>query len=242
MNLVARKVGGWLSRYLSKENKSASIGTPTNIDAVRQCVRPGDVILVEGNTKFSTAIKYLTQSTWSHTTLYVGTITVDGKTYHDQLVEADVSKGIIHSNLSELKGYHVRICRPVGLNEVDIKVLRDYAVSRLGGSYDLRNIFDLVRYLVPVLPFPAAHRRKLLAFGSGEPTKAICSTLVAEVFEQVRYPILPKQNKKHHFTQRDHSLFTPRDFDVSPYFKIIKPTVEAGFDFKTFEWASKRAS
>ncbi len=239
MNFVARKMGGWLSRYLSKENKNASVGTPTNIDAVRHCVRPGDVILVEGRSKFSVAIKYLTQSTWSHTTLYVGTITVHGKTYHDQLIEADVSKGIIHANLAELKGYHTRICRPVGLTDDDLNKLRDYAVSRLGGSYDLRNIFDLVRYLVPVLPFPAAHRSKLLAFGSGEPTKAICSTLVAEVFEQVSYPILPMANKKHHYTQRDHSHFTPRDFDVSPYFKVIKPTVELGFDFHTFEWASK---
>ena len=241
MNFVARKVGGWLSRYLSKENKNASIGTPTNIDAVRQCVQPGDVILVEGNTKFSTAIKYLTQSTWSHTTLYLGTISVHGITYHDQLIEADVSKGIIHCNLSELKGYHTRICRPVGLSAEEVNLLRDYAVSKLGGSYDLRNVFDLVRYLIPILPFPAAHRRKLLAFGSGEPTKAICSTLVAEVFGQVRYPILPTINKKHHLSQRDHSLFTPRDFDVSPYFKIIKPTVELGFNFRNFEWASKPA-
>jgi hypothetical protein len=29
---------------------------------------------------------------------------------------------------------------------------------------------------------------------------------------------------------RHHSLFTPRDFDVSPYFAIIKPTLELGFD------------
>lgn len=239
MNFVARKVGSWLVRYLSKENKKASIGTPVDIEAVRRCVRPGDVILVEGYTKFSTAIKYLTQSTWSHTTLYLGTVTVDGKTYHDQFIEADVSKGIIHANLSELKGYHLRICRPIGLEESDVDLLRNYSVGKLGGSYDLRNVFDLVRYLVPVLPFPAAHRSKLLTFGSGEPTKAICSTLVAEVFEQVRYPILPTVNKKHHLSQRDHSLFTPRDFDVSPYFKIIKPTVELGFNFRAFEWVNK---
>ncbi|MDI9333496.1 MAG: YiiX/YebB-like N1pC/P60 family cysteine hydrolase [Cytophagales bacterium] len=239
MNFVARKVGGWLSRYLSIENKSARIGTPTNIEALRQCVRPGDVVLVEGNTKFSTAIKYLTQSTWSHTTLYVGTITVDGQTYHEQLIEANVSKGIIHSDLSELAGYHVRICRPIGLTETEIQTLRDYAVSKLGGSYDLRNVFDLVRYFVPVLPFPASKRRELLAFGSGEPTQAICSTLVAEVFKQLRYPILPKINQHQHLSQRDHTLFTPRDFDVSPYFQVIKPTVELGFDFHTFEWVNK---
>ena len=31
---------------------------------------------------------------------------------------------------------------------------------------------------------------------------------------------------------RHHSLFTPRDFDLSPYFSIIKPTLEKGFDHK----------
>ncbi len=239
MNFVARKVGSWLSRYLSKENKKASIGIPPRMEAVRQCVRPGDVILVEGNTKFSTAIKYLTQSTWSHTTLYLGTITVKGKIYHDQYIEADVSKGIVHSNLTGLRGYHIRICRPIGLSESDIHLLRDYALTKLGGTYDLRNVFDLVRYLVPVIPFPAAHRKGLLAFGSGEPTKAICSTLVAEVFEYMHYPILPKVDARLRYRQRNHTLFTPRDFDVSPYFKIIKPTLEKGFDFHSFGWANK---
>ena len=35
---------------------------------------------------------------------------------------------------------------------------------------------------------------------------------------------------------RHHSLYTPRDFDVSPYFAIIKPTLVAGFDYHTLQW------
>lgn len=31
---------------------------------------------------------------------------------------------------------------------------------------------------------------------------------------------------------RHHSLFTPRDFDLSPYFRVVKPTLEYGFDYK----------
>lgn len=27
-----------------------------------------------------------------------------------------------------------------------------------------------------------------------------------------------------------HSLFVPRDFDVSPYFAVVKPSLAAGFD------------
>ena len=38
----------------------------------RYTLRPGDVLLVEGSSRISTAIKYLTQSTWSHAALFVG--------------------------------------------------------------------------------------------------------------------------------------------------------------------------
>ncbi|VXC95806.1 hypothetical protein SPHINGOAX6_70572 [Sphingomonas sp. AX6] len=36
---------------------------------------------------------------------------------------------------------------------------------------------------------------------------------------------------------RHHSLFTPRDFDVSPYFWIVKPSLEASFDHRLLSWA-----
>jgi hypothetical protein len=36
---------------------------------------------------------------------------------------------------------------------------------------------------------------------------------------------------------RHHSLFTPRDFDISPYFEVVKPTLAAAFDYRALEWA-----
>jgi len=35
---------------------------------------------------------------------------------------------------------------------------------------------------------------------------------------------------------RKHGLYTPRDFDVSPFFAIVKPTLAAGFDYYTVQW------
>jgi hypothetical protein len=32
-------------------------------------------------------------------------------------------------------------------------------------------------------------------------------------------------------------LYVPRDFDVSPYFQIVKPTLEVGFDHHFLTWA-----
>lgn len=89
----------------------------------------------------------------------------------------------------------------------------------------------------------------MLSFGSGDPTRAICSSLIARAYQSVRYPILPEiKSLPGHMTAqstysrreilhiRHHSLFTPRDFDLSPYFKVIKPTLEYGFDYKTIHW------
>jgi hypothetical protein len=34
---------------------------------------------------------------------------------------------------------------------------------------------------------------------------------------------------------RRHGLYTPRDFDVSPFFAIVKPDLD-GFDYRTLVW------
>ncbi|MGE3975844.1 MAG: lipo-like protein, partial [Bdellovibrionales bacterium] len=35
---------------------------------------------------------------------------------------------------------------------------------------------------------------------------------------------------------RHHSLFAPRDFDLSPYFQIVKPALNANFKYKNLKW------
>jgi hypothetical protein len=32
----------------------------------------------------------------------------------------------------------------------------------------------------------------------------------------------------------------PRDFDISPYFEIVKPTIVHGFDYTALHWADKQ--
>jgi hypothetical protein len=126
-------------------------------------------------------------------------------------------------------------------------------VNHLGTQYDTRNLFDLARYLLPEPPIPRRWRRHMMALGSGQPTRAICSTLIAQAFEQVRYPILPRvervmvekrginrASRREILHIRHHSLYAPADFDVSPYFKIVKPTIEEGFNYKGLTWAEDR--
>lgn len=244
----------WLSRrlaaYLSKQITCHSVRTST-WEALQSCLRPGDVLLVEGNTRISTAIKYLTQSTWSHAALYLGPrpgLGTNGDGEPNVLVEADLEEGIRALPLSFYRHTHTRICRPVGLSDDDIGQLTDYSKSRLGHKYDLKNVWDLARYLCPTPPVPTRYRRSMLAFGSGDPTRAICSTFIAEGFQAIRYPILPvrlqapsndpdiEAQNREYFRIRHHSLFTPRDFDASPYFDVIKPTLAQGFDYREIQW------
>jgi hypothetical protein len=34
-------------------------------------------------------------------------------------------------------------------------------------------------------------------------------------------------------------LFTPRDFDISPYFEVVKPTIAKDFDYRKIAWAQE---
>lgn len=241
-------IGSALARYLGAPGHTASIGFPTDMVLLAACVRPGDVILMEGSSRVSTAIKYLTQSTWSHAALYVGPISRVGDSALN-VVEADISAGVRAVPLAAFTGLHCRICRPASLRADEAQAVCQFTLQRLGHHYDLKNIVDLARYLLPTPPVPMRWRRRLLALGSGDPTRAICSTLIAQAFASVNYPILPiievaqlndpncQDCVRQILHVRHHSLYTPRDFDVSPYFQVVKPTLEAGFDHHRLAWA-----
>jgi hypothetical protein len=224
---------------------------------VRSALQPCDILLVEGNTRLSAIIKHLTQSTWSHAALYVGArpgdTAPDGEP--NVLLEAEADTGVVTVPLSKYIRAHTRICRPVGLNDDSKQKVIGYALARVGMQYDSKRIVDLARYLFPYPPVPVWFRRRMLAIGAGDSTKAICSTLIAESFASIHYPILPERvsiNGKTYgmapFVQseidhiRTHGLYTPRDFDTSPFFAIVKPTIAAGFDYHTVQWGPSGAT
>ncbi len=241
------RTGSWLARYLDQPIRHYEPLAVVSLDCLAAVLKPADVLLVEGKSRVSTPIKYLTQSTWSHAALFVGDFRETGRGLEaPTLIEADLRHGVRAVSLSSYDGHNLRICRPVGLTEADGALVCRYALERIGLQYDLKNIIDLARYLLPVPPVPVYWRRQLLALGSGSPTRAICSTLIAQAFQSVRYPILPliETDGRQPLTQgarevlhvRHHSLFTPRDFDISPYFQILKPEVECGFDYHELNW------
>jgi hypothetical protein len=249
---LKQRISTAILHYLSKPTKRYAPFFAPDIEVIRESLQPGDVILVEGNTRLSAIIKFLTQSTWSHAALVIGERpSPDGAPNGEPhvLLEAEANTGVTTAPLSKYAHYNLRICRPVGLGEEDRGKVVSYAVARLGKQYDSKQIIDLARYLFPYPPVPVWFRRRMLAIGAGDPTKAICSTLIAEAFASIRYPILPESKTIKGrtigiapFVQREtdhirrHGLYTPRDFDISPYFQIIKPALNGEFDYHALQW------
>ena len=245
---ITEHLGRWLARYLEKPSRDYQPFGVLDIATLQDSLQPADILLVEGNQRVSVAIKYLTQSTWSHAALYVGGAI---GTHAHMLVEADLNEGVIAVPLSKYATFNTRICRAVGLTPEDRTRVVNFAANHVGHGYDLKNVIDLLRYLLPTPPVPVRWRRRMLALGSGDPTRAICSTLITQAFQSVGYPILPVielrrelESNGYGYVEREilhirhHSLFTPRDFDLSPYFQIVKPTVERGFDYRSLEWSN----
>ena len=248
---LKQKMTTALIRYLTGKVRKYEPFSVSSPEALARVLQTADVLLVEGNQRFSTAVKYLTQSTWSHAALYVGSghelPGVDPG--EPALVEADLENGVIAVPLSKYAEFNTRVCRAAGLDKKARDRVCQFMIDSIGMEYDLKNVIDLARYLVPTPPVPSRMRRSMLALGSGDPTRVICSTRIAQAFQSVPFPILPvvellddsesancEQTVKEILEIRHHSLFTPRDFDVSPYFKVVKPTLESGFDYTRINW------
>jgi hypothetical protein len=262
---------------LTKPLKNYTSRCPNDLHELKGHIKKGDVILVEGEQRVSEVIKYLTQSSWSHSALYIGDELL--RRNHPQagqvraafgegasflLVEALVESGVIVSPLSKYINLNIRVCRPHNLRKDHLQRILDNVIGQLGHEYDIQNVFDLARYFFPVSIIPRRFRRKALHFGSGLPTQVICSSMIAAAFDNVGFPVLPQitkqqveaaaqrsllerlfsaRNGSHQrfiFRRPHHSLVTPRDFDFSPYFEIVKfNRIESGrFDYSKIVWAT----
>ena len=256
LRLVSKRVEADISakilRYLSQPTGRYAPFYAPDPEVVRSALQPGDILLVEGNTRLSAIIKYLTQSTWSHAALYVGErpgdVAPDGEP--NVLLEAEADTGVVTVPLSKYVRYHTRICRPVGLDDAERQKVIDYALKRDRHAVRFSSASSIWRAICFLIRrcrcgFAAACCRSAPAIRP----RAICSTLIAEAFASIHYPILPErvsingktygvapyvQSEIDHI--RTYGLYTPRDFDVSPFFAIIKPTLAAGFDYRTVQW------
>jgi hypothetical protein len=264
----------WFIKRLTRPRRRYHRFIDNSPERLKATIAPGDVLLVEGDQRISQAIKYLTMSSWSHSALFIGDALLRrdaatrleiqrrfGREAKYLLVEALVDKGVVVSPLVKYLDLNIRICRPVGLKGEDRQIVLDHVISRIGWKYDRRNFWDLTRYFLPFSVIPPDLREDALHFGSGIETETICSSMLAEAFAKVRFPILPVPVRRKPQTLRERwrqqllgrptrraysgllrarhpTLCVPRDFDLSPYFEIVKFNAResAAFDYRRLEW------
>src|ERR1039458_6880605 len=190
ITLLRRATVDFVIRLLTKPARSYILHVPNDLANLKKYVRKGDVILVEGNERISECIKYLTQSSWSHSVLYVGDeplkrypgkraefIEEYGEDADFLVVEALVESGVMLAPLSKYRDFNIRVCRPYNLSGADLREVVDEALRHVGDVYDIKNVIDLARFFFPLSLVPRRLRRQALQFGSGEPTRVICSSL-----------------------------------------------------------------
>jgi len=208
--------------------------------ALLQSIRPGDILLLEGDTRVARIIQVLTRSVWSHAALYIGdaamqhpdsAVRAEAMKHGDEaghlLLEADIETGVALVPLAKYRSNMSRICRPLGLDETAGKTLLNHSLDRLCEGYDTGQLLDLVRYLLPLAQLPARLAQRLWMMGTGEASRTICSTMLVEAFQSVHYPVMPEisnacTDRELCYRVGNARLFVPADFDHSPFFRIIK--------------------
>ncbi len=264
-------IATFFNRWLTAPIARYDLRIPNDLNNLRKYVQKGDVILVEGDQRVSQIIKYLTQSCWSHAGLYIGDELLNHpgpfrdiavQKYGESgvrhlFIEATIEDGVTVAPLDKYIHLNIRVCRPFRIEPEDLQAVLDAAVSHLGFRYDMKNLFDLARYLLPVKMIPSRLGRKALTFGSGEPTETICSAMIARAFQKARFPILPHVASvkaddsilgrffeegdraiRQVFSMGDPTLVVPRDYDLSPYFQVVKFNMIEGklFRYKNLVW------
>lgn len=258
--VTTRRVTDWLfdrfTQWLTHD-RPPSPSPLCDFDRLRFELRPCDVILIEGRSRISQVIKQTTQSPWSHAVLYIGRVFdirdprmrarveahFEGDPGEQLIIEALMGRGTIVAPLAKYRRDHLRICRPAGLSPVDAQAVIAYTIKSVGLPYDMRQLLDLARFLFPWSVLPRQWRSSLFEHNAGTPTRTVCSTLLASAFSSVDFPILPfihhGEDGSVRFFKRNPRLCTPRDFDYSPYFEIIKYPVHGVTDiglYRSLPW------
>ena len=184
-----------------------------------------------------------------------------GREARHLVIEALVDQGVIVSPLVKYANFNIRLCRPHRLRPEDAQIVLDDLIGKIGLKYDIKNFTDLARYLLPFHLIPARFREDALHLGSGLATETICSSMTAAAFAKVGFPILPeyrppkpktpaerlkaaflgRRSRRAYtgiFHARHPTLVVPSDFDLSPFFEIVKFNViaEGNFDYRRMKW------
>ena len=177
------------------------------------------------------------------------------------VVEA-LTEGVVASPLSKYADHNVRLCRPQRLLPKHLDRILAGAIESIGWRYDLRNVIDLALHLGRAALLPPRYRKRVLRFGSGAARSVICTSLLGHLFADVGFPVLPQvsypdapggsertsrlpvlsvwsrrgEARDDALSGRHPTLLMPRDFDLSPFFEIVKIGAPEVLDYERVGW------
>ncbi|WP_457552706.1 YiiX/YebB-like N1pC/P60 family cysteine hydrolase [Desulfobacula sp.] len=256
----------FIFKKLDKQKHQYEQRAYNNLSKLYSVIQPGDILLVEGRSEMSRLIKLFSSSHWSHVAMYVGDLLIDAdhkgkdlylKKYKEDadhmLVEAFSGQGVIATPLKKYKDYNIRLCRPYGILDSDLHRVIEQVIGSLGMHYDDQNIMAIAMMVLQALVRPKSRHTSRVCLGNCNDFQVICSGMIAQAFQSVGYPIVPAllpQSSKDTFNEnnpyggglimRHYTQITPKDFDLSPNFEVIKYNIQGNvqFDYKTL-WAER---
>ena len=200
------------------------------MEGLKRALRPGDVILIEGEHWVSDWIKVFSYHTWTHCVMWVGESPILPKGVNRDFVEkggnvveslmkdADGNKrGIVLTNLDKYQDCNLRICRPMGITRDRLRLAIRFVLDHIGCEYDELNLTEFVHFTF------ANDNDPTKPIGQLDDGKFTCSSLMAAAFDSVEFPII-------HFYDQTQNVYVPyhptqvqpKDFDLSLNFQIIK--------------------
>lgn len=202
-------------KYLEKEKKNYVLPFENNIEGLKEAIKPGDVLLVSGISRLSNIIKIVTKSHWSHSTLYIGEgkiLEADNIIYTKNGLEKIERSVVIENPIEKYQKYNIRVKRPHQLTEEDLSIILNEAKKYLGKDYDRKNLYN---FLLGFLGFKKFDYRKSM----GSEGSYTCSALIANLFQSVKYPILPEvvifEDGKRLVVNKNYTHISPGDFDLA---------------------------
>jgi len=201
--------------FLAQPVRQYSSVDTADLHVLAMVLRHGDVVLASGKTRAAALVRRFTGSCWAHAAMYVGPLE-EGPDPRC-IVEADIAEGVRAVPLTEFRGQRVLVLRPTGLAPEDRRRLAEWVLTRIGNRYDVAHAWALAKTLLRLpLPLPVPPV-------SESATRFICSSLLAQAFLLVGYPIAPAHVRVRVASAPDLRYVTPRDFASASGFEVIGP-------------------
>jgi hypothetical protein len=198
-----------------------------DMEVLKRTLRPGDIILIDGDYWVSDWIKVFSYHTWTHCAMWVGDspalppgVNKEFVQPGGNIVEAMMKEGVIVTSLEKYRDFNLRICRPMGMARNDLRRVIQFVLEHVGSGYDEDNVTQFVHFTF------ANDYDPTRSMGNVEQSRYTCSSLLASAFESVGFPVLhffDKVSESHVAYHATH--IQPKDFDLSPNFQVIKTPV-----------------